>query len=280
MEGASGGMADHFSVIGFRANSAEALSALVNGLLQKGGEKQPCRPGYYHRVGSAAGSELWVHMQSASAFDGAAADASAEDPFVAVGITPFFSGEGRTPIRVRAIRRRPSDNHFEGAFYVELGPTIALIDVVDFARFEDKKTPFMAIAQIVAFPHELALYDDEEHFNSAQADKGVRFTARSFLASGLFTRGEANGELVFLDPEAADFRAPARAFLTGEVLKCEQRRNPETGHEFSWALIGTAGGTFDLVADEKLLPNSPKPGMIVEGEFWLCGKLVETYGVS
>ena len=78
------------------------------------------------------------------------------DPYVAVGITPFFEGEGRTPIRVRAMRQRPSDNLFEGAFYVELGPTIALIDVVDFARFAGKPVPFMAIAQIVAFPHELA----------------------------------------------------------------------------------------------------------------------------
>ena len=120
-------MANHFSVIGFKANSTEALSALVNSLLEKGGEKQPCAAGYYHRLRSAVGAELWVHMQKA-------ADAE-PDPYIAVGITPFFEGEGRAPIRVRAMRQRPDDNHFEGAFYVELGPTIALIDVVDFARF-------------------------------------------------------------------------------------------------------------------------------------------------
>lgn len=266
-------MADHFSVIGFKAGTAEALSELVRGLLEKGGEKQPCAAGYYHRLHSQAGPELWVHMQKAAEPE---ADA---DPYVAVGITPFFEGEGRTPIRVRAMRQRPSDNLFEGAFYVELGPTIALIDVVDFARFAGKPVPFMAIAQIVAFPHELAVFENEAAFQATQADKSVKFTPRSFLASGLFVGG-GSGEIVFLDPEAEDFRAPARAFLTGEVLKTERRRNPETGQEFTWALIGTAGGTFDLVADDTVLRQALAPGMIVEGEFWLCARLVETFGAN
>jgi hypothetical protein len=265
--------ADHFSVIGFKASSAEALSALVSDLLEKGGEKQLCAPGYYHRLHSAVGPELWVHMQKAAAPEEV-------DPYIAVGITPFFEGEGRTPIRVRAMRQRPNDNLFEGAFYVELGPTIALIDVVNFALFAGKKVPFMAIAQVVAFPHELAVFENEAAFHATQAGKNVKFTPRSFLASGLFVGGGGSGDIVFLDPEAEDFRAPARAFLTGEVQKTERRRNPETGQDFTWALIGTAGGTFDLVADDTVLAQALRPGMIVEGEFWLCGRLVETFGAA
>jgi hypothetical protein len=258
-------MADHFGVIGFKAGSAEELSALVGGMLEKGGEKQACEPGYYHRLHSAAGAELWVHMQQL-------ADAELDsDPYVAVGITPFFEGEGRAPIRVRALRQRPSDNPFEGAFYVELGPTIALIDVVDFARFAGRAVPFMAIAQIVAFPQELAVYENEAAFEATQADKPVKITPRSFLASGLFTSGSDG--VVFLDPEAEEFSAPARAFLTGVVQKIERRQNSETGQDFTWALIATAGGTFDLVANDAVLPQALAPGMVVEGEFWLCGRL-------
>ena len=261
---------DHFSVIGFKANSTEALSALINTLLEKGGEKEPCPAGYYHRLGSGAGPELWVHMQKASGGDAGS--------YIAAGITPFFAGEGRAPIRVRAMRQRPSDNRFEGAFYVELGPTIALIDVVDFACFAGRRTPFAAVAQIVAFPHALTVFENEAAFQAAQAGKTLQFTPRSFLASGLFAGGNGAGDVVFLDPEAEDFRAPARAFLTGEVQKCERRRNPETGQEFAWALIGTAGGTFDLVAGDALLRRKLAPGTIVEGEFWLCGRLVENAG--
>jgi hypothetical protein len=266
-------MADHFSVIGFKAGSAEALSTLVSDLVEKGGEKQACAAGYYHRLRSDAGSELWVHMQKLA---GAEPDT---DPYIAVGITPFFEGHGRAPIRVRAMRQRPGDNSFEGAFYVELGPTIALIDVVDFARFAGKAVPFMAIAQIAAFPHDLAVYENEAVFLATQADKAVKFTPRSFLASGLFEGGNS-GEVVFLDPEAEDFRAPARAFLTGVVEKTERRQNPDTGQDFTWALIGTAGGSFDLVADETVLPQALAPGMIVEGEFWLCARLTEVFGTN
>ena len=268
-------MADHFSVIGYKASSTEALSALVSTLLEKGGEKQSCPPGYYHRLRSAGGPELWVHMQREQP-----SDSGGSSPYVAVGITPFFEGEGRTPIRVRAMRQRPGDNLFEGAFYVELGPTIALIDVVDFASFAGKTVPFMAIAQIVAFPHELKVFASESAFQETQADKKVKLTPRSFLASGLFVGGTGSGEIVFLDPEAEDFRAPARAFLTGEVQKTERRRNPETDQDFTWALIGTAGGTFELVADDSMLSEPLKPGMIVEGEFWLCGRLVEIFGAA
>jgi hypothetical protein len=265
-------VADHFSVIGFKANSTEALSALVTNLLEKGGEKQPCAAGYYHRLRSAVGPELWVHMQKTAEAD--------SDPYMAVGITPFFEGEGRAPIRVRAMRQRPDDNLFEGAFYVELGPTIALIDVVDFARFAGKPVPFMAMAQIVAFPHALRIFESVAAFQAKQASETIKIAPRSFLASGLFAGGNGSGDVVFLDPEAEDFSAPARAFLTGEVQKTERRRNPETGQEFTWALIGTAGGTFDLVADDAVLPCSLRPGMIVEGEFWLCGRVVEAFGAA
>lgn len=269
-------MTDHFSVIGFKAGSAEALSSLITGLLEKGGEKKPVPQGYYHRLQSPAGSELWVHMQRAPQAQEQAQGESAPEPFVPVGITPFFAGEGRMPIRVRAMRQRPSDNPFEGAFYVELGPTIALLDVVDFASFEGRPTPFMAIAQIAAFPHELAFFDNEEAFLAAQAGQDVKFTSRSFLASGLFAGGETNGgEIVFLDPESEDFRAPARGFLTGEVQKSERRQNPETGQEFTWALVATAGGTVDIVADDSVTEKPLQPGMIVQGDFWLCARLVD-----
>lgn len=269
-------MTDHFSVIGFRASSAEDLSSLVSGLLQKGGEKKPVQDGYYHRWQSPAGSELWVHMQRAPEAEAPGENAEAAEPFVPVGITPFFAGAGRAPIRVRAMRQRPSDNPFEGAFYVELGPTIALIDVVDFASFIGRPTPFMAIAQIAAFPHELVVFDNEQAFLAAQSGQDIKFTPRSFIASGLFAGGNGQGgDFTFLDPESEDFRAPARAFLTGEVQRSEQRRNPETGQEFTWALISTAGGTLDLVADDTVLRTPLRPGMIVQGDFWLCGRLVD-----
>ena len=241
-------MADHFSVIGFKASSAEALSTLISALVEKGGEKQPCAPGYYHRLHSRAGPSF-----------GSICKSWLRASRIPIHTKPLASRRfSKAKAGRRSVSRHapaPHQQSLEGTFYVELGPTIALIDVVDLARFAGKPVPFMAIAQIAAFPHELAVYGSEAAFQAMQADKSVKITPRSFLASGLFAGG-GSSDLVFLDPEAEDFRAPARAFLTGEVQKTERRMNPETGQEFTWALIGTAGGTFDLVADDAVLPHA------------------------
>jgi hypothetical protein len=253
-------MADHFALIGVKAPTAEALSVLIDDLTQKTGDLLPCPPGAYQRLVSGAGAELWVHLQAAEG----------EAPAIA-GITPFYQGEGRMPVRVRNLCQRPNDNAFEGAFYIELGPTIALVDVVDFARMARTATPFMALAQIAAFPQDLAVFPNRDAFEAAQDGKEVRFTSRSFLASGLFVQAPS-GEVTFMDPEAPGFNAPSRAFFTGEVQAAAMRTNPWTGQNFQSAIVATSGGTLDLVASPDGAPL--EPGCIVQGEFWLCARLV------
>ena len=272
-------MTDHFSVIGFRSRSAEELAAMVSKLPDTGAYSQPCAPGYYYRWQSDSGSELWVHL--------------AKDPNVGneklsiVGVTPFFHGGGRVSVRVMKKRQRPSDNAFEGAVFVEIEPgprphqcaTVALLDIVDYAIWANRVTPFLAQAQIAAFPHEVSVFASEEEFAAAQANEQVKFAPESFFASGLFSAsGEAGGHTVFHDPSAAEFDAPARAFLTGRILSAERRTNSVTGQTFLTALVKTVGGTIDVVADESLAHEDLAPGSIVQGEFWLCAHLIEGNG--
>jgi hypothetical protein len=270
-------MTDHFSVIGFNAGSAEELADLVSRLPDAGGQSQPCAPGFYYRWRSDAGSELWIHMQK----DG--------EHLSIVGVTPFFSGQGRMPVRVMKKRQRPFDNAFEGAVFVEIEPgarphqcaTVALFDLVDFACWQNRHGPFLAQAQISAFPHDLAVFPDESTFARAQAGEMVKFAPESFFASGLFSGpGEGSGQAVFHDPNDREFHAPSRAFFTGRVLKAELRRNAVTGQDFHAALVKTLGGTLDVVADKRQIHGALQPGNIVQGEFWLCGRLIEGNGHS
>jgi hypothetical protein len=273
-------MTDHFSVIGFRAGSAEDLTRLISRLPEEDGEPLACGPGFYYRWRSVEGPELWIHMLREET--PAEEEGAVQEAYRVVGVTPFFSGEGRTPVRVTTIRSRPDDNAFEGAAFVEVAPgekihqcaTVALIDLVDFACAEGRETPFLASAQITAFPHELAVFPDEAAFEKAQEGETVRFTPRSFFASGLFSPSwEDGGEPVFHDPEGENFAAPARAFFAGRVEKAGARANPVTGQQFHWALLDILGGRIDLVADTMLAKHPFQPGMIVQGEFWLCGRL-------
>ena len=269
-------MTDHFSVIGFKTASAEELADIVSRLPESEAYSQPCGPGYYYRWQSDAGSELWVHL--AKQIDGG------DEQFSIVGVTPFFSGDGRVPVRVIKKRQRPADNAFEGAVFVEIAPgnkqhqcaTVALLDLVDYAVWANRAGPFLAEAQIAAFPHQLTIFANEEAFEAAQATEELKFAPESLFASGLFTHGAGNeGSMVFHDPNAEDFDAPAHAFLTGRVLSSAKRQNSVTGQTFYTTLIKTLGGTIDLVADESQISDALAPGAIIQGEFWLCAKMNE-----
>ncbi len=272
-------MTDHFSVIGFKSSSAEELAEMVSKLPDTGAYSQPCAPGYYYRWHSDSGSELWVHLAKQAQ--------DTDEKLTIVGVTPFFDGGGRVPVRVMKKRQRPNDNAFEGAAFVEIEPgprphqcaTVALLDVVDYAVWAHRVTPFLAQAQIAAFAHEIAVFPSEEAFSASQAGEQVKFAPESFFASGLFsTSGEAGGHAVFHDPSAKEFDAPSRAFLTGRVLTAQKRTNSITGQSFHTALVKTLGGTVDIVADDAQLEGEFQPEAIIQGEFWLCARLIEGNG--
>lgn len=268
-------MTDHFSVIGFRSNSAEELAEMVSKLPDTGAYSQPCGPGYYYRWHSESGSELWVHLASEAQ--------GGDEKLAIVGVTPFFDGQARMPVRVMKKRQRPNDNAFEGAVFVEIDPgarphqcaTVALLDVVDFAVWANRVGHFLAEAQISAFTHELSIFPSEEAFSAAQAREEIKFAPESFFASGLFSVTDQNGT-VFHDPSEDEFDAPSRAFFTGRVLSAEKRRNTVTGQNFHTALVRTLGGSIDVVADESQVQGDLRPGYIIQGEFWLCARLIES----
>lgn len=271
-------MTDHFSVIGFKSKSAEELAELVSKLPDTGAYSQPCGPGYYYRWQSESGSELWVHLAKQPGSD--------EETLSIVGVTPFFHGQGRVPVRIMKKRQRRSDNAFEGAVFVEIAPgrrphqcaTVALIDLVDYAVWANRVTPFLAHAQIAAFPHELLIFPTEEAFTATQVNEKVKFSPESFFASGLFSSSGEAGQTVFHDPSDAEFNAPSRAFFTGRILSSETRMNGITGQAFHTMLVKTLGGTVDIVAEAGKVGKIPPPGSIVQGEFWLCARLIERNG--
>lgn len=278
-------MTDHFSVIGFRAGSAEELADMVSRLPETGGFSQPCAPGYYYRWRSEAGPELWIHMmKEREVIIAEETEEAAHARLTIVGVTPFFDGGGRMSVRVMKQRQRPNDNAFEGAVFVEVEPgprphqcaTVALLDVVDYACWANRVTPFIADARIVAFPHDISVFPSEEAFAKVQERETVKFTPELFFPSGLFSSGNGTEGAIFHDPNAEEFNAPARAFFAGRVLAAERRTNNITGQPFQTALVKTLGGTMDIVADERHVQGDLRPGTIIQGEFWLCARLIDT----
>lgn len=114
---------------------------------------------------------------------------------------------------------------------------------------------------LCAFAHGLEVWADEAAFATAQADEEVKFATESLIPSGLFApAGEGQ-------PEAAE------VFLTGRVLEAGLRENLATGETFQHAIVQTLGGSYDVLASPRELAAPLETGNIIQGEFWLVGKV-------
>lgn len=248
-------MASHFSSIGFPLRAEEEYVSLAQ---QVSGDAQvlPTKVGHYLRWTGSAGEELWLQVDGAGSL---------------IGMVPHFTGKSAVRVGITERVTRPSDTSLDGAFCGWANPpgdvptdgTYPFVfDLPDAATYADLVPPAIVDTQIAAFAHELSFYDSEDAFMSAQAEQSVKFAAKSFIPSGLFT------------PEGTRPAAPeAMAIFTGEVLESAVCRNDVTGALFLWALVDTVGGTYDVVADPELLPQPPPAGGVLSGTFWLSGRL-------
>jgi hypothetical protein len=48
-----------------------------------------------------------------------------------------------------------------------------------------------------------------------------------------------------------------------------------TGEEFYWMLVDTLGGEVDVVASTDLCESLPNPLSIIQGQFWLSGRILD-----
>jgi hypothetical protein len=61
--------------------------------------------------------------------------------------------------------------------------------------------------------------------------------------------------------------------MTGAVKVAALRRNTFTNREFQWARVATLGGEYEVVVDPADLPKALAPGNVIQGTFWMVGRL-------
>jgi hypothetical protein len=114
---------------------------------------------------------------------------------------------------------------------------------------------------LCAFARGIEVWADEAAFSTAQANEEVKFAAESLIPSGLFS------------PEGEELPEAAEAFLTGRVVEAGLRENLVTGETFQHAIVRTLGGSYDVLASPRELTAPLEPGNIIQGEFWLVGRV-------
>lgn len=219
------------------------------------GEQFRVRDGAYVRWAPGAGVELWLQLRERDV----------------IGLAPHFAGDSVMPVALTQRVRRPEDSSLAGGMHAwanafgetpESGDYPFVFEQPDAGRFAGLTLPTSTVVQLAAFGHDLRCFSDEATFDGAQAHAELKYAPESFVPSGLFL---------------GDQELPsAHAMFTGRVLRAEQRVNPFAGGTF-WAVrVRTLGGEVDVVADPAAVTGHPVADGILQGSFWLSGRLPST----
>ena len=248
-------MPSQFSAIGFDITSGEDLASLASRVADQA-ETITVKAGHYLRWAPPTGEQLWLQLKPNGD---------------AMGMNPHFAGKSSVRIAVDARVNRSSHTPLDGTFLCWANPPAGsaaggdypfAFDCPDAATHRELALPVVTVAQVAAFAQQVSVFESPDAYDASQAAQGLAFASQSFIPSGL------------LSPAGEPINPPEpHALFVGHVLEAEDRENSVTGKPFWWALVETLGGTFDVVIDPDLLPESPRAGNVVSGWFWLSGRL-------
>ncbi|ELR72100.1 hypothetical protein C900_01842 [Fulvivirga imtechensis AK7] len=246
----------NLSDIGFNVETEEDFRKLMEKAYGLG---QPIKPsnGTYVLYSDKSGAELWMQLNRKDEF---------------IGANPHFKGKSKRTVCLTATVDR-HESELDGAYHSRADPTEGnnpdsgayplVFDIPDFRTIAEIVTPKNVDIQLVAFAQELSCYDSERAFNESQYTE-LKFASQSFIPSGLFS------------PNGEDTNPPeALGIFTGIIREWEMKTNELTGEQFYWLFVDTLGGEVDVVADPRFFDKKPNINGVVQGQFWLSGRLID-----
>jgi hypothetical protein len=247
----------NLSNIGFDVATADDFFALLERVYPL------CKPikspaGTYFVYADPSGAELYLQFNTKNE---------------CLGADPHFNGKSRQKVCLTHVVERP-DGELDGAFHAWANPQTPdspdeasypfVFDAPGFKAIGPINFPRNVEIQLSAFARELRVYSSESAYEAAQ-EGPVKYATQSFIPIGLFSLSDDNAPT---SPEAL-------AVFSGVIKAVEKKRNQLTKQEFYWLLVNTLDGEVDVVADLRYFEQAPVLQGIVQGEFWLSGRLLD-----
>jgi hypothetical protein len=242
-------MAGHMECIGIPSGSSQEMSALIFKALEGASWEEMAGGGRMALWSSSSGARLSAHTDKSGAIQCA---------------TPSFDGASRLKVRPLGMWADAECKYCD-LLHVEVldsndqmvYPLPLQIDDIGMTR---ERIPLQgtALLRIAGFAEELQAWPDEKAYEASQTGDRPRFGSRSLIPSGLF--------------------GPAphpHALITGVVRSSEKRTNEVSRVPFMSLVVDTFGGAYDVVATVEQTKGSLPPGTIVQGTFWLVGRIIE-----
>lgn len=246
----------NFSNIGFNVTTQEEFQQFLEKAYERS-KQIKINEGAYSVFTDTSGAELYIQFNKENEV---------------LGGNPHFKGKSRRTVCLTNSFNRP-ESELDGAFHCwadpseennpESGAYPFVFDLPDFKTIGKIDFPKIFDIQLIAFAQELSIYESEKEYDKIQSSE-LKFATQSFIPSGLFSIEE--------DKEPN----PPQAFglFTGIIKQFERKQNELTSETFYWLLVDTLGGEVDVVADSLFFEKEPVVNGIVQGYFWLSGKLL------
>ena len=250
----------NLSDIGFPVSGDEAINEMIMSVLGNASELR-CPPrGFYLKFSDKSGAEIFLQGNLEQEL---------------IGFNPHFAGKSRRQVRLTDKIERDS-SPLDGGFYAwtdlsgdaDSDGYPFVFDVPDFRTIPDAPLPKTVEIQLTAFAsNDFKLFADAKYYRENQSDE-LKSVLKSFVSSGLFAVDETG------KPADLSVVRPV-GILTGEIKEFALKTNSLTNENFYWILTDTLGGAIDVVVDVKYVPETPRIGGIVSGQFWLSGRIVK-----
>ncbi len=250
----------NLSDIGFPTPDEQAVNEMILHVLE---HTKPVKSthGFYLVYRDASGAEIYLQGNFKEEL---------------IGFNPHFAGTSRRKVGLtKAIERDSSE--LDGGFHAWANPSDEnveisgeypfVFDVPDFRTVENSEFPRIAEIQLTAFAsNDFKIYASGEDYQKAQESE-LEYASKMFVPSGLLAVDEKDGSL-----DLSVVRPVGK--LAGEIKNFELKTNSLSGEKFYALLVETLGGETDVVVDPKFVPEEPRIGGIVSGQFWLSGKIL------
>jgi hypothetical protein len=246
----------HFNAVGFPISSQIEFERLLK-MAFESGQPVPIQNGKYVVWEPGEGVQLWVKVKDR----------------VVLGCSPHYRGEATLKVEVQSFHSRPEDiAATDGALRGTALPVDAasssfplVADVPGFEATASRVTPPQIVTvQVTGFAREINCFPNSDAFAKFQGTKNAP-ESESFLFPGLAAAPSAEGLTL------------AEAQIIARVLKASLRINPVTQQSFIALVVAApGGGTIDIVATPQAASGELLAGGIIQGTFWLSGRVLDT----
>ena len=248
-------MPSNLEDIGFEdIDSLDKLKGFVEHIRRNGTRKETRRGNNYYLFNPNENIEVWFFLDRAG------------NP----AMTPFYAGRSRQEIKIidAIINERDSPKIYSwvNPRGEDGGDTQVVFEVPDFWLMDFDRLGEMDKnrAQLTAFARDVKLYEDEKVFQNSKGNIGkthpgrvIQYAANYFLPTGTFSNP-----------------MDSFAIFAGKVKEARQVRNDFAGGEFYYMIVNTYFGDLDLVCAKRAFERSPVPGNVIDGDFYISGKLI------